>query len=124
MPPKPDLASIAAETIAQIQSSLPSHLRSASTSLPTIYLARPNRDVLGPDFDPDLLGLFEGPNRLEADPTSSNPPPRLLLFLENIWAMAEHDLPTFRQEVRTTYLHELGHFLGFDEDDLTARNLD
>jgi predicted Zn-dependent protease with MMP-like domain len=26
--------------------------------------------------------------------------------------------------VRVTYLHELGHFLGWDEEDLAARGLD
>jgi len=30
----------------------------------------------------------------------------------------------YREEVRVTYLHELGHYLGWDEDDLTARGLD
>ena len=30
----------------------------------------------------------------------------------------------FRDEVHTTYLHELGHYLGLDEDDLTERGLE
>jgi predicted Zn-dependent protease with MMP-like domain len=30
----------------------------------------------------------------------------------------------FRDEVRLTYLHELGHYLGWDEDELAARGLD
>jgi predicted Zn-dependent protease with MMP-like domain len=34
------------------------------------------------------------------------------------------DAATFREEVRRTYLHELGHYLGLDEDDLADRDLD
>ena len=33
------------------------------------------------------------------------------------------DETTYRQEVRTTLLHELGHYLGLDEDDLDDRGL-
>jgi predicted Zn-dependent protease with MMP-like domain len=29
-----------------------------------------------------------------------------------------------RGEIRTTFLHEVGHFLGLDEDDLIERGLD
>ena len=36
----------------------------------------------------------------------------------------EGDVEIFRDECRLTYLHELGHYLGWDEDDLTARGLD
>ena len=35
--------------------------------------------------------------------------------------MAEGDLATFRAEVRTTLLHEIGHVLGWDEQDLEER---
>jgi predicted Zn-dependent protease with MMP-like domain len=30
----------------------------------------------------------------------------------------------FRNEIRITYLHELGHYLGLDEDDLFERGLE
>jgi len=46
------------------------------------------------------------------------------LFLENLWDFADGDHKVFCDEVRITYLHELGHFLGWDEDDLAARELD
>jgi predicted Zn-dependent protease with MMP-like domain len=51
-------------------------------------------------------------------------PPQIILFLENIWDVAETDEKLFRDEVRTTFLHELGHYLGLDEDDLTERGLE
>ena len=108
----------------RIRSRLPRELRSASEPVITLYQNLPDRTVLEQGFEPDLLGLFEGANRLEADPVSSDPPPRIILYLQNLWDLAAGDPRTFSEEVRTTYLHELGHFLGFEEDDLTLRNLD
>jgi hypothetical protein len=37
---------------------------------------------------------------------------------------AEGDEEIFRDEVHTTLLHELGHYLGLDEDELTERGLE
>ena len=51
-------------------------------------------------------------------------PPQILLFLANIWDYAGGAEPAFREEVRVTYLHELGHYLGWDESDLEVRGLD
>jgi predicted Zn-dependent protease with MMP-like domain len=51
-------------------------------------------------------------------------PAEIVLYLENIWDMAAGDLACFNDEVKITYLHELGHYLGWDEDDLAARDLD
>jgi hypothetical protein len=38
--------------------------------------------------------------------------------------IADADEEIFREEVHTTYLHELGHYLGLDEDDLFDRGLE
>lgn len=121
---KPDLYQLAAACVEKIRARLPAELRSASEPVVTLYQDVPDRAVLEQGFEPDLLGLFEGASRLEADPASSDPPPRIILYLRNLWDLAEEDPQIFSEEVRTTYLHELGHFLGFDEDDLTLRNLD
>jgi predicted Zn-dependent protease with MMP-like domain len=51
-------------------------------------------------------------------------PPQILLFLENIWDYAGGDTGLYRDEVRITYYHELGHYLGWDEDELSRRGLD
>jgi predicted Zn-dependent protease with MMP-like domain len=76
-------------------------------------------------MEADILGLFVGPSYAEAQaPDLADVPPQVLLFLENIWDYAEADVQIFREEVRLTYLHELGHYLGWDEEDLAARGLD
>jgi predicted Zn-dependent protease with MMP-like domain len=51
-------------------------------------------------------------------------PPQIILFRENIWDQAEQDEEWFLDEVHTTYLHELGHYLGLDEDELIERGLE
>jgi predicted Zn-dependent protease with MMP-like domain len=50
-------------------------------------------------------------------------PPCIYIILDNIWANAGGDPRVYRREQRKTYLHELGHYLGYDEDDLDIRGL-
>src|SRR5436309_304281 len=101
---------------------LPALLRRQAAPLPVAYDARPGRALLGDGYDPDLLGLFIGPPL--AHPDESPLPPQIILFLESLWEFAEEDEAIFREEVRTTYLHELGHYLGLDEIDLEERGLE
>jgi predicted Zn-dependent protease with MMP-like domain len=51
-------------------------------------------------------------------------PPQIILFLENLWDYAEGNESVYSEEVHTTFLHELGHFFGLGEGDLTERGLD
>jgi len=51
-------------------------------------------------------------------------PPQISLYLDNIWTFVEQDRDAFVDEVAVTYLHELGHYFGWDEDELTARGLE
>jgi predicted Zn-dependent protease with MMP-like domain len=71
-----------------------------------------------------LLGLFVGPSFVEELSCDDPMPPVIRLFVENLRDEAEDDPALFRQEVRTTLLHELGHYLGLDEDGLAERGLE
>ncbi len=73
--------------------------------------------------DEALLGLFVGPSFGESLESADPEPSAIRLFVENLRAEAEDDPVLFRQEVRTTLLHEIGHYLGLDEDGLTQRGL-
>ena len=73
--------------------------------------------------DEALLGLFVGASFGEALETSDPLPCAIRLFVENLRDEAEDDPVRFRQEVRTTLLHEIGHYLGLDEDGLAERGL-
>ncbi len=118
-----ELVQLGADLVGAAQRQLPPAIRSLARDVAVHYEAKPGADVLAHGFEPDVLGLFTGePYGSEGD---GNPlPPQILLYLENIWDFAEGDVSAFREEVRLTYLHELGHYLGWDEEDLAARGLD
>jgi len=68
------------------------------------------------------LGLFTGAEFV--DEGSAPLPPQIILFLENLWELAAGDEAVYGEEVHTTFLHELGHYFGLDEDDLIQRGLE
>jgi predicted Zn-dependent protease with MMP-like domain len=92
--------------------------------VPVHYEALPDADVLADGFPDDILGLFSGDAHGTELAHDQPHPPQIVLYLENLWDYAEEDRAIFRDEVRLTYLHELGHYFGWDEDELTARGLD
>ena len=96
---------------------LPSDVRAILEKVPVFLERRPDADDIAAGIEPDTLGIFEeGP--------AASPTPRIRLWLANLWNTAEGDMATFRAEVRTTLLHEIGHVLGWDEQDLEERGLD
>ena len=118
------LAQCAADSVGAAQRQLPPEIRPLARAVPIHYEARPTAEVLADGFPDDILGLFAG-SAHGTELEQTNPaPPQILLYLENLWDYAEGDVEIFRDECRLTYLHELGHYLGWDEDDLTARGLD
>jgi predicted Zn-dependent protease with MMP-like domain len=75
-------------------------------------------------LSPDILGLFIGEPHTHEEDGRGGLPPQIMLFLANLWDFAEADEDIYREEVHTTFMHELGHYLGLDEDDLEERGLD
>ena len=99
-------------------------MRDQAERLPVTCEHVPGEDLAGDGIEPDTLGLFVGPAYADEEATPSPIPPQIILFLDNVWDIAEGDLEIYREEIRTTFLHELGHYLGLDEDDLYDRGLD
>jgi predicted Zn-dependent protease with MMP-like domain len=118
------LRSLALAQIEQTVASLPAPLRERAQALPVTFERRPNRLQRRDGIEPDTLGLFVGPDLAEGEDSLLPLPPQIILFLENLWEQAERDEQSFKQEVRTTFLHELGHFLGLDEQGLIDRGLE
>jgi len=116
------LQATAQDAVETTIAALPAPLRRQAAPLPVSYEAYPQEDSLDEGYDPDLLGLFVGPPL--AEPDASPLPPQIILFLENLWDFAEADEAVYREEIRTTYLHELGHYLGLGEIDLEERGLE
>src|ERR1017187_4621750 len=110
--------------LAEVEATLeafPKPLRDRAEKLPLTFERWPNAGLQADGIEADTLGLFTGPEF--ADEGNVPMPPQIILFLENLWDFAEGDDEIFRDEVRTTFLHELGHYLGLDEDELTERGL-
>lgn len=85
-------------------------------------------DELCLQFDPpalpgELLGYFSGNTLTDRSADGVAIPATIVLFRRNLERIAQ-DREHVVDEVRITVLHEIGHFLGLDEEDLEARGLD
>lgn len=118
------LEDLAQVEVAATLADLPAPLRERAARLPVIFERVPNADFVAEGIEADSLGLFTGPAFGEEEHAASPVPPQIFLYLENLWDFAEGEEDIYREEVHTTYLHELGHYLGLDEDDLTERGLE
>ena len=119
------LERIAKTEVAALRLELPREMARRAAEVPVVMLPRPTKAMVRDDgIDPDLLGLFVGPNCAEGVESGDPLPPEILLFLDNLWDYAEGDEELFREEVRVTYYHELGHYLGLEEGDLEDRGLE
>ena len=116
------LQALASAEVKVTLAALPKPLRERAEKLPVTFERQPNAGLQADGIEADTLGLFTGPEF--ADEGNIPMPPQIILFLENLWDFAEGDEEIFREEVRTTFLHELGHYLGLDEDELTERGLE
>jgi len=117
-----ELCAVAAGEVEATLAGLPGPLREKAKQLPVTFERQPNAGLQADGIEPDTLGLFTGPEF--ADEDHGVLPPQIILFLENLWDFAGADGEIFHAEVRTTFLHELGHYLGLDEDELTQRGLE
>ena len=116
------LQSLALEEIEATLAELPEPLRERAKQLPVTFEPTPNAGLIADGIEADSLGLFTGAEFAEEGHVPM--PPQIILFLENLWDFAEQDEEIYLDEVNTTYLHELGHYLGLDEDDLFERGLE
>ncbi len=117
------LLRIAQEEVATTLESLPCELLDRARQVPVTFEPMPSAELVADGIEPDTLGLFDGeayPDELTGGPL----PAHITLYLENLWSYAGADEEIYREELRTTFLHELGHYLGLDEDDLEQRGLD
>ena len=116
------LQELALKEIEETLRDLPKPLREQAQRLPVTFERVPNTGIQADGIEEDTLGLFTGAEF--ADNGGELLPSQIILFLENLWDFAEGDENVFCDEVHTTFLHELGHFFGLGEDDLTERGLD
>lgn len=117
------ILALAQEEVRATIEALPDELRVRAQPLPVVYERVPSAEMLDEVVEPDTLGLFVGEAFPDGEGGPSPLPPQILLFLENLWDFAEGDEETYLDEVHITYIHELGHYLGLNEEELEERGL-
>ena len=118
------LRDLTLEEVETTLAELPGPLRDEAKKLPITLERRPSKAMQDDGIAPDTLGLFVGPEYADRDIGVSPIPPQIILYLENLWEQGEEDEEFFLDEVHTTLLHEIGHYLGLDEDGLADRGLE
>jgi predicted Zn-dependent protease with MMP-like domain len=118
-----DLDSVMQDAIA----GLPDKVRTAIDDVAILVEEYPTEELLeesDPSFPPDILGLFTGISRAERSAGASGTTPDTIhIFRRNI----EHFVGEREEvvdELRVTLLHEIGHYLGMDEEELEALGLE
>jgi len=103
---------------------LPVKYRQLVSQLPVFLEARPSEQVVRDGFDPRALGLFTGGTHAERGTSSSmESAPSITLYTHCLWDAYGLDERELLEEVRITVLHEVGHYLGLDEDELETLGL-
>ena len=111
------------EIVRRVIAELPPDLRTLAERAPVFCeweLAEPWHEEGVADAS---MGLFSGPALNEPDDPNCLESPSITFFLAELCDYCCKDLPTFDDEVRITYIHEFGHYLGLDESELESRGL-
>lgn len=113
-------------TVNEVLRDLPAEIRDQFGNLAIIIDDLPREEDLTdyePPLDPCLYGLYVGvplPARSNSD--APRLPDTIYIYQRNLERVC-NDLVTLRREIRITILHEVGHYLGYDEDELAQRGL-
>jgi len=110
--------------VEQALGELPDKARRLLVDVPIIIADLPAEADVEAGLDPRMLGLFNGTPYPETSSMGGQPGlTQIVLFRRNLEraAASEEDL---REEIRTTLLHETGHFFGLDEAELEGVGLD
>ena len=119
-----ELTILAARTVAAVRGDLPPNVQAVAAECPVVLLTMEAwADEQDEAPDEELLGLFLGVSRVDGPPSGPADAPQIFLFVDNLWAFCEENRECFAEEVETTFLHELGHYLGLDEDEVAHRGL-
>jgi predicted Zn-dependent protease with MMP-like domain len=106
------LIAVAEEVVEATLDSLPAEIGEEVERVSVFVEDRPGADDLAHGVGADWLGIFEGASHSYLDLPD---PPRIRIWVDNLWTFAGGRERCFRREVRVTLLHEIGHYLGLDE---------
>ena len=111
------------EIVRRVIAELPPDLRTLAERVPVFCEWEMAAHWLEEGVADDSMGLFSGPALNEPTDPDCLESPSITFFLAELWDYCGEDLPTFDEEVRITYIHEFGHYLGLDESEFEARGL-
>ena len=111
------------EVVRRVIAELPPDLRTLAERIPVFCEWEMAEHWLEEEVADDSMGLFSGPALNEPTDPDCLESPSITFFLAELWDYCGEDLPTFDEEVRITYIHEFGHYLGLDESELESRGL-
>ena len=115
-----EMGRVAEEALAE----LPGRARQLIENVPIVIADLPAREDVRTGLDPRLLGLFSGTPHPETSALGGGAQlTQILLFRKNLERVAA-DVEELRDEIRTTLIHETGHFFGMSEEDLEAVGLE
>ncbi len=103
----------------KVLASLPRVIREAVLEVPVLVEPKPTPEIAErePAINPEVLGLFVGTPVGEKLRAASGYGDVVLLFQRNL-ERAGRNRQEVSKEIRITLLHEYGHYLGFDEEEL------
>ncbi len=103
---------------------LPRSIREYIANVPVIVESFPSREMVRRErVSPQILGLFMGVPRTEAAITEQVPDlDRVILFKSNLEKVCR-DRDELIEQIQITLRHEIGHYLGLDENDLERLGL-
>jgi predicted Zn-dependent protease with MMP-like domain len=102
---------------------LPERARQLLRDIPIVIADQPAEADVDAGVDPRSLGLFNGTAYPDASHLGGQPGlTQILIFRRNLERMAAGD-EELREEIRTTLLHETGHFFGMDDEELEEMGL-
>ena len=103
----------------KVLASLPRVIRDAVLEVPVVVQPKPNREMadVEPAINPELLGLFSGTSIGDAKGTLIDEANAVYLFQRNL-ERSGASRQEVSKEIKITLLHEYGHYLGFDEEEL------
>jgi len=110
--------------LAEALENLPRSVRETMENVPVLVEDFPSVDLVqNEDVSPQILGIFIGVPRTQAVLTDQVPDlDRIILFQKNLEKVCQGSEDLIDQ-IQVTVRHEVGHYLGLDEDDLERLGL-
>ncbi len=112
------------EVMQEALENLPRSVRETMENVPVLIEDFPSVELIQfEDVSPQILGIFIGVPRTQAVLTNQVPDlDRIIVFKKNLEKICQ-DREDLIDQIQITVRHEVGHYLGLDEDDLERLGL-